>query len=253
MRIKHMLQHTTGLGRIQINLNTEGVGGGDSGSGGGNADVNADSNAGVGEGNSGQAIDVAAFWAQPQGEGGSQDSQAPQVDEGQELGNQLVSQIQGFKAEDVFTTEALRQMAEGDLSPLNAGLNKAVQTSMTQMLTMTATMMQRFESHMQGQMDKLVGERIDQSQTSQKDEQLLKTSFSGFDDPALKPVINGVFRQSLRHTNGDRTAAVAMTRNMLQAMGKSGSADFGLERSNPDNDLSEGPSRLVQELLAMRS
>ena len=115
------------------------------------------------------------------------------------------------------------------------------------------SIMQRFETHMQSQLDKVVGDRINESTTSQKDEQLLTSSFSGFTDPALKPVITGVFRQSLRHTNGDRDKAVAMTRNMLQAMGKSGSSDFGLERSNPDNNLDEGPSRLVQELLAMRS
>lgn len=217
-----------------------------------NTGVNPVSAAPAGDGNTGQEFNYEAFWAQPDDGSNSTDSTNSGQDDGRELGQHLLTQIQNFSPGQVFTAEALQQMASGDLTGVNAGMQSAIQGSMTQMLQMVATLMQRFETHIQSRFDEQVTTRIQGSQTAQRDEAMLAEAFQGFSNPAMRPVITGVFRQSLTHTNGDRKKALELTRGMLKAMGQSGAGDMGLQRqADPDNNLADGPSRLVQELLQM--
>jgi hypothetical protein len=228
--------------------------GGDSGAPANNTGVNSDSGTPAGDSNTGQDFDFGAFWNQQKQDDASDDSKKDEPDEGAQLGQQLVSQIQGFKASDVFTQDALQKMTDGDLSPLNEGINKAVQMSMTQMLGITATLMQKFEQNLQSRFDSMVENRLETSRTSQQDEQMLSKEFKAFSDPAVRPMIHGVFRQALQHSAGDRQKALKLTRGMLQTMGTVAKDDMGLSSlRNPDDQLDEGPARLVQELLQGRS
>jgi hypothetical protein len=230
--------------------------GGDSSASGDNTGVNPDSGTGDPASNTGQAFDYASFWDKKEEGSGNPDSGqgGDGVDAGKELGQQLVSQIQSYKASDVFTQEALQKMSDGDLTPLNEGINAAVQGSMKQMLGIVATLLERFESHQQTRFDQLVEGKLQSAQMSQKDESLLSENFKGFADPAMRPVIHGVFKKSLEHSGGDRSKALSLTRGMLETMGKLGREDMGIPRfANPDDGLDEGPARLVQELLAGRN
>src|SRR5688572_5090211 len=174
---RHHLYLSTALAR-RTPLRKDGEeGGGQTGSestpAGDNKPVNQESGTGTNEPNAGQAFDYSSFWSQPAKEGQQEESPPNQADAGKELGQQLVSQIQGFKPEEVFTPAALQKMAEGDLTDLNAGITKSFQAGMTQMLGISAKLMQAFETHFEKRFESLVNERIEGSQTSQRDEKLL--------------------------------------------------------------------------------
>lgn len=232
----------------------DGGGTGESGTQPNNTGVNGESAPGGQQSNAGQPFDPASFWASDGNDDAGDDSNNDGSDEGKELGTQLVSQIQAFKPKaDVFTAEALEKMASGDLTPLNEAIAESHRAGMTQMLGITAQLLKRFETHIEGRFESLVGKRLNESQTNQRDERVLSENFKGYADPAVKPVIQGVWNQALRHTKGDRKAALTMTQGMLQAMGKAGKDDMGFSNfRNPDDNLDEGPSRLVQELLELK-
>lgn len=260
-RKNNLLAHTAmtpaerRMGRFMRAPDGHGEGGGsDSGANPDNTGVNLGTGTPGADSNTGQDFDYTAFWNQQQQKDDNAESQGDEEpDEGAQLGQQLVSQIQSFKASDVFTQDALAKMTEGDLSPLNEGINKAVQTSMTQMLGITATLMQKFEQNLQSRFDSMVENRLETSKTSDKDEQMLASEFKAFADPSVRPVIHGVFRQALTHSNGDRKKAMQLTRGMLQTMGTVARDDMGLGNfRNPDDQLDEGPARLVQDLLQGR-
>ena len=256
-RNRHHLYLSTSIARCsplrKAPEGEEGGTGNESNAGGDNKSVNQDSGTGGGEANAGQQFDYSSFWAQPAEEGQNKESQGNEADAGKELGQQLVSQIQGFKPEEVFTPAALQKMAEGDLTDLNTGITKSFQAGMTQMLGITAKLMQAFEGHFEKRFESLMSEKIEGSRTTERDEQLLSKEFKGFSNPATRPLIQGVFNQSLTHTKGDRDKALKLTRDMLQQMGQHGKDDLGFSSfRNPDDNLDEGPSRLVQELLELR-
>jgi hypothetical protein len=221
--------------------------------GGDNPPVTGDSSTG-GEGtNSGQPFDYSSFWATNKPDDGNGDSLPNGQDAGKELGTQLLGEVKGFKVNDVFTTEALEKMASGDLTALNSGINTAFQAGMGQMLNMTATIMQSFEQHFEKRIEGLIGSRLNASKTSANDERLLTDNFKGYADPAARPMIQGTFNKALEHTKGNRQDALKLTRDMLAVMGKASKDDLGFGNfRSPDDNLDEGPSRLVQELLELR-
>ena len=117
----------------------------------------------------------------------------------------------------------------------------------------TAELMKAFEGNFDRRIEALINGKIEGSRTSQNDEKLLGDTFKGFANPAMKPMIQGVFNKALEHSKGDRAKALDLAKGMLQAMGQHGKDDFGFSRfNNPDDNLAEGPSRLVQELLELR-
>ena len=256
-RTRKQLFLTTSISR-GTQLRREGEGeqgggtGGESGGGGNNGGGNSDSGTGGGDPNAGQQFDYSSFWAQKEPEPGSDDSNND-GDAGKELGTRLVGQIQNFKPEDIFTAASLQKMADGDLTDLNGGLTKTFQAGMTQMLGITAELMKAFEGNFDRRIEALINGKIEGSRTSQNDEKLLGDTFKGFAKPAMKPMIQGVFNKALEHSKGDRAKALDLAKGMLQAMGQHGKDDFGFSRfNNPDDNLAEGPSRLVQELLELR-
>lgn len=249
---KHLFLTTSISRGTPLRRDGEGEGGGDSSGGGDNKGGNSDSGAGGGDPNAGQQFDYSAFWAAKEPEGGSDDSK-DDGDAGKELGTRLVGQIQSFKPDDIFTAASLQKMADGDLTDLNGGLQKTFQAGMTQMLGITAELMKAFEGNFDKRIEALINGKIEGSRTSQNDEKLLGDNFKGFANPATRPVIQGVFNKALEHSKGDRGKALDLAKGMLEAMGQGGKDDFGFARfNNPDNNLDEGPSRLVQELLERR-
>lgn len=256
-RTRKQLFLTTSISRCTP-LRREGEGeqgggtGGDSGGGGDNKGGNSDSGGGGGDPNAGQQFDYSSFWAAKEPEGDSNDS-GNEGDAGKELGTRLVGQIQNFKPDDVFTAATLEKMANGDLTDLNSGLQKSFQAGLTQMLGITAELMKAFEGNFDKRIESLINGKIEGSRTSQNDEKLLGDTFKGFANQAMRPMIQGVFNKALEHSKGDRPKALDLAKGMLQAMGQHGKDDFGFSRfTNPDNNLDEGPSRLVQELLELK-
>lgn len=228
----------------------EGHQGGESGSGGNNSGGNSGDSGQSGgqQNNSGLTIPAETFWNNPEpADGNSGESQGP-TDE--QFGQSLMQNITAFKPPTIFDSETASQIGEGNLEGVNQRMEQFGQTIMRQAMIMTAQILQRFE----GQVDGRITGAISTNTTRQTDESMLGDAFPSFTKPEVRPVIQGVFQQSLRHTKGDRKAAMEMTRGMLKSMGQLGGQDFGFATppSNPDDYQSNGPSSLVQELLSMK-
>lgn len=229
-----------------------GEGGGNNGGGNGG-----DSTGGAtGENNNGQSFDAGSFWNDPssgeQNNGSQQQQQQQQPDPGANVGTTIRGMIDGFTPQPIFNDEIAQQIADGNLEGINTSMQNYGRAIMTQSIGMVAQIMKAFEAQQDAKFRGLIDQSIQTNQTNQSDEQLLAKSFPSFSQPATQPVIRSVFAQSLRHTNGDRTKAVAMTQSMLQAMGQSGRKDFGLEHAahNADDYLGDGPASLVADLLS---
>lgn len=217
--------------------NNGGGNSGDSGQSGGN------------QNNDGLGFEPASFWNNPEpADGGNSESQQGPSDE--EFGQSLMQSITNFQAPAIFDAETASQIAEGNLDGVNQRMQQFGQTMMRQAMIMTAQILQRFE----GQVDGRIRGSITENSTRQSDEAMLSEQFPSFAKKEVRPVIQGVFQQSLKHSKGDRAKAMQMTRDMLKSMGQLGAGDFGLSTppSNPDDFTSNGPSSLVQELLSMR-
>lgn len=229
--------------------------------GGDQGQNNQPGNSGVGESgdssqhNSGQSFDPAAFWQDPSNDGGAsqQNQQQPgtqptdQVDPNAEFGQQLLQEIGNYQPPAVFDNEISTQIAEGNLDGINQRMASHAQHVMRQSMVFMSKIMQRMES----QMDDRINSIVQSNSTQQSDTQLLTKEFPTYERPEMRPVITGVFQQSLKHTKGDRPKAVAMTRDMLKSMGQLGG--FGTPPSNPDDSPSNNTNSesLVQQLLKM--
>lgn len=229
-------EHAGGGGESGQQQNNGGGNGGDSGT------------QGQQQNNDGQQFNAESFWNSPEPDGGnSNESQGPTD---AEFGQTLMQGITQYQGGAVFDAETANQIAEGNLDGVNQRMAAMQQGVLRQAMIMTSQILQRFESQIDGR----INGAVTQNSTQRDDTSMLTEAFPSFAKPETKPVIQGVFNQSLRHTKGDRKAALEMTRGMLKSMGQLGGADFGFERpnTNPDDFTSNGPSSLVQELLSMR-
>lgn len=226
-----------------------GGGGGDSNGGGNNGGGNSGDSgqSGGNQNNDGQSFNAESFWNSPEPEGTSQESQGPTD---AEFGQSLMQTITNFQGSPVFDAETASQIAEGNLDGVNQRLQAMQQGVLRQSMIMMAQILQRFDTQVDGR----ISGQINQNSTRQSDESMLSEQFPSFTKPEVRPVIQGVFQQSLKHSKGDRKAALEMTRGMLKSMGQLGGSDFGFSTppGNPDDHTSNGPSSLVQELLSMR-
>lgn len=198
--------------------------------------------------NPGQTPDPAAFWKTPEPE---PDSGNPDPDPGINLGQTIAAGIQGYTPADFFTREIGEQLAEGNMDGANKQFQALSRDIMQQSVVQSAKIMQHLSERLLGEVET----RIAQAMGGEKDSSALETAFPSMKDPAVAPVINGVFRQAMQHTRNDRQAALEMTRGMLRAMGKAGGSDFGIQTParGPDDYMGDGPSSLVEELLGRKT
>lgn len=200
--------------------------------------------------NPGQQLDVDGFWKKAESQDGGDQNQNG-GEQTPDVGTQIVNDIKAFKlGTPIFDDSIATEIAEGKLDGINNRLNQMAQSVMQQTVVMTARLMKALEESM----DQRVSGMIDSSQSQTKDEQLLTENFQAYSQPAMQPVIRGVFQQSLSHTKGDRKAAMEMTKGMLKQMGQLGREDFGIPKPprNPDDVYgADSSASLVKDLLSM--
>lgn len=215
---------------------------------GGNPDPEPDSSSS--QDNSGQPEDYGTFWNDPKPDDPTPDSsqQTAEPDAGSQLGTQLAQTIQNANFGEAFTREIGEQLAEGNMEGANAQINGMMRQSLQQSVAMTAQIVEAYGKQMQARFEQMIEQRFG----SQETQKTLEETFKGMRDPAMAPVIQGVFNQAMAHTK-DRAKALEMTRGMLKAMGKSGAADMGLDSppSNPNDSMGAGPKQLVEDLLKL--
>lgn len=228
-----------------------------SGDNGGGSGGDSSQGAGGGSNNGGQGFDFSGFWDQSAGDSQGGDSQQGQQGQGNEsgqsngggnAGQQIAQQIDSLKFGQVFTDEVANQIADGNLQGVNDSLNKLGQDITRQSLILNANMMRQFGEKLMSQVQQMV----EGSFGSRDDDAALSQTFASMADPAIRPIIKGVFQQSLKHTKGDRAKAIEMTKGMMQFMGTKGASDMGLNipPTNRENYSSDGASSLVEDLLS---
>lgn len=224
--------------------NTGGNGGGDSGTGN------------QGENNSGQKFDLDGFWSEPKptaaaaGESGTGDTGTPAGEEqqGADVGKALAQRLNGLKFDALFDQAMIEEMNEGNLANVNERVAAVGRESVRQSLMMSAELMQTFGGRLLSRVEAMIEGKLG----GRDDNEILMSEFPAAKDPAVKPMIQNVFNQAMKHTSGDRPKAVALAKDMLKLVGNRASADFGFETppGSREDTMGEGPRALVESLLA---
>jgi uncharacterized glyoxalase superfamily protein PhnB len=211
------------------------------------------------ENNSGSGFNPEAFWNEPDAgksnspSGGSAESGKPasgdqqSTDPIQSAAQEIQKQFDAISFGEAFNAETIKAMEEGDMTKINQVLQTQHRQVITNTLQLAGKIIQlnneRMEARFQQMVDAKFGNR-DNSDT------LLK-EFPAARDPAVRPMIEGVFNQAMKHANNNRVKAVEMAKDMLKYMGKTSAADLGLQlpQSADDISLTDNSRSLVDELL----
>jgi len=225
-------------------------------SGGNNNDSGGGNNAGTG-------FDPSAFWAEPKpaapaspsggsAESGSAGDGQQQQNQGRTAGQELAQRIESLPFGEVFSTENIEQLTNGDLSGVNKAIQSQLRESARHSLTMSAQLIQQVIPHLMGQME----EKIKEALGNRDNADTLLQHFPAAKDPAARPMIQSVFDQALKLSGGDRVKAVEATKEMLKHFGKTAATDMdiNLPPSNPaDTFTTPNSTRLVDELLGRQT
>ena len=203
--------------------------------------------------NNGQSLDPEAFWKEPVVDkpgspsgvsAAPEDSATGQPQDN--VGKMITDRIDAFQPTPVFNDDIAEQLAEGNLDGVNENLTALVQEGIRESTVTNAHMMREFGTALLSEVKAMIG----QQESNKETEGSLADAFpSGYADPTMRRQITQVFQQSLKHTDGDRKAAIAMTRDMLKVMGKSAASDLGLSESPGGRGDSHAPSSGVTSLL----
>lgn len=199
--------------------------------------------------NSGQDDLSSTFWNEPEADRSNSSSKdsasSDSSSSGQnEFGQQLAAEIQGMQFVAPFNNEIAEQINEGNLDGINDNISAMVRSGVQQAVVSSAKLMQAQAN----QMMEMVRAEIAGALGNKDSKTMLESEFASYKDPTMQRQIDGIFAQSMKHTNNDRAKAVEMTRDMLKFMGKTAAADMGLDipaggRGN------EGPSAGSQSLI----
>lgn len=204
--------------------------------------------------NSGQTFDGKSFWKMPESSGDKSSSGGSADSSSSGSGNQVTPQqeiatrLQNLTYPDVFTPEIGEQIGKGDLTGVNKAISQQLVQSTQQAVAMSAQIMKLVSEKIMSDVDS----RINGAFGNRDNVQSLSKEFPSYNDPGMKPVIDGVFNQAMSLSKGDRDAAIKSTREMLRYMGKSGAQDLGITEapgSQSDSFSSSRASALVDELL----
>lgn len=248
-----------------------GVGGSDAGAGASDSSGAANNSGGNSGGqnnpaatqdNAGTGFDPATFWNEPKPagsgspSGGSADSNSAggsqgQQTEAQRYGQEFQQRLSGLDFGSAFTPEIASQVAEGKFEGINKAIGDQLKSATQNSVIMAAQLMQKNNESLLSQVRNLIQESLG----NRDNNATLAESFPILaKDPALRPMVEGVFNQALKLANGDRIKAVASTQEMLKYMGKTGAGDLGISTPPPNpGDMSTDNSRsLVEELLGRK-
>lgn len=219
--------------------------------GAGNGDPAADSDSGADNGV--QDTLGATFWNEPVGGDAAQtdadNSNRSDPSAGDNsFGQVLQQELTGMQFPELFTDSIAEQMNEGNFEGVNKIVGDIGRQATQSALVMSARLMQRHGQQMEARFQQMVEERFGAKDT----EASLSQEFASYKDPAMRPQIDAIFNQSMKHAKGNRAEAIKMTKDMLRIVGKTGASDMGLDTppQGRGDDLSTDASRsLVRDLL----
>lgn len=209
--------------------------------------------------NAGGAFDPTKFWDKPPanaletpGKPGSVDSTGKQVapaeeSEGTKIGKTFSERLTNLNlGGPIFTDDIMAKAAEGDVKGLNDAISAQSKAAVQHAVMMSAELMKAHQDVMLSRVQTMIQEALG----GRDKQQTLESEFPQLaSNPAMRPMIQGIFDKAMENSKGDRAAAVSMTRTMLQYMGKEGSKDFGFKPPQEDGDMTENSRSLVEQLL----
>lgn len=222
----------------------EGHGGGDdSNSGQDNSNVSSgadDNNSQTQDNDGDDKVDLSNFWEDKDG-GDDNDGDDPQ-EASKRLGGEIGTQIEAFKTAP-FSKEIADAIAEGNLDGVNEALTKSHQETIKTAVQISAKLIGAVMDRMTKDFDRRI-----QGGFQQRDETaFLKQTFSQAKTEAGFPVVQRVWEQAMKNSNGDRAKATRLTRGMLAAFG---GGDITTPAGDPTHGIDTAASRsLVEELL----
>lgn len=207
-------------------------------------------NAGT-QNNTGPGFDPATFWNDPKGSNstdgtnGQGGGQTPE-----QVSQEFANRLQGMTFGDIFTPKIAEEVANGNLTGVNAAIAEQLKSAAHQSVVLTAQLMQRNNDSLLAK----VGQMIDQKFGGRDDADTLIQNFPSAKDPAVRPMVEAVFAQAMKLSGNNRAEAVKSTRIMLQHMGKAGAADMGINNPPPSaggvgNANDPGVQQLLDDLL----
>jgi hypothetical protein len=244
------------IGEDDAGGGASGGGGSDSGGGGNNQQGNSgtENNNGSTQNNNGSGFDPAAFWNEPEP---SKDKGSPATgsadsgssgDSGADFGKQLTERLNSLTfGAPVFNEAVVAELGEGKLDGVNNAIQSQLRQATQQSVVMAAQLMQKHQEVLLTKVKEMISGELGNRDNSAT----LEENFAIAKDPALRPMVEGVFNQALKLAGGDRKKAIASTREMLKYMGKTGARDMGIDTppADPGDTMNDSARSLVDELL----
>lgn len=224
-----------------------GAGQGNSGADSGNPDPS--------QNNNGEGFDPSTFWDSPsEGDGtapSGESAGAGNPPGGTESGNfaqQLTGQLAGLTfGEPLFTQEIAEQINQGDFTGFEKRVQSQMQAAVRQSLALNVQVLRPFAEQLMNQMRAEFGSTL----TNRDNHETLTRDFPAAKDPRVAPVIQRVFDQALANTKGDRTKAVAQTKQMIALLTNTAAGDLDLDvapRGQGDSRPAASPINWLDEL-----
>jgi hypothetical protein len=222
------------------------TGGGDNaGPAGGNSGGGA-----TGEGesnNSGEAFDAAAFWGGSNGDGSEGESgdssNNPGGDgsgssDGQSLQEVLTGRLESMTFGDpVFTADIAEEMNAGNFEGVQNRIDAQLRNATRQSLGLVVSILKPFAEQLTSQMR----EEMSQTFSNRDNNDSLEKLFPAAKNPAVRPMIQGIYSQALKNTKGNREEAVSQTKQMLKFAAGVTAEDLNIN-INPRGPDDSGPA-----------
>jgi hypothetical protein len=223
-----------------------GTGGGDSGQTQNNQGGNSGDDAGTGDSdqnNTGQQAVTDAFWDDPSdaaagdnSAGNGDSSGGDRETEARNFGQQLQAEIQGIKFDGGFTPELVAEMADGKFENSNKMMADMSRAAAQQGVMLAAKVMGQYGKALREEFQGMIEEKLGNRDNNKT---LLEEFPQAASNPKLKPMIRTTFEQAMKHTKGNRAAALDMTRSMLAETAKVLGTD--LELTSPPGGSGDNP------------
>jgi hypothetical protein len=224
-----------------------GAGQGNSGGDSGNPDPS--------QNNDGEGFDPTTFWDSPsEGEGAAPSGESAGAGNppgGTESGNfaqQLTNQLANLTfGEPIFTQEVAEEINQGNFSGFEKRVQAQMQAAVRQSMALNVQVLRPFAEQLMNQMRQEFGSTLN----NRDNNETLIRDFPAAKDPRVAPVIQRVFEQALTNTKGDRTKAVAQTKQMISLLTNTAAGDLDLDvapRGQGDSRTQAPPINWLDEL-----
>lgn len=207
--------------------------------------------------NAGAADRLATFWDDPKPAAPAtpavpavpnQNNSGGEQQQGKTAGQMFMEKMtSSFQVPDIWNPEIAQQLIDGDAKGFNESIKAAMQQTMVQSVQHAAALMKDALGQLEPRFQKMIEEKLG----GEKNEQSLSKEFKSYDDPKIRPTIDRVFSQAMKHEGGDRVKALKLAKEMLAATNTGMAEDLGMNQRQEDQSSMKNPASqsLVDSLL----